>query len=134
MQDPVWTGDTLGFQVGAMGQSVSGTMIIKIPSRPGRRGLGPPTVRDRQVAACDRQVAKSMQDPVWTGDTLGFQVGAMGQSVSGTIAVEDEAARIKIPSRPGRRGLGPPTVRDRQVAACDRQVAKSSPPFSLLAT
>lgn len=38
----------------------------------------------------------TMQDPVWTGDALGFQVGAMGQSVSGTIAVEDEAARVEV--------------------------------------
>ena len=38
----------------------------------------------------------TMQDPVWDGDTLAFVVGAMGQTVSGTIAVEDEAARVEV--------------------------------------
>jgi hypothetical protein len=38
----------------------------------------------------------TMQDPVWDGDTLAFVVGAMGQTVSGTIAVEDAAARVEV--------------------------------------
>ncbi|AWB24749.1 polyhydroxyalkanoic acid synthase [Methylobacterium currus] len=38
----------------------------------------------------------TMQDPVWDGDTLAFVVGAMGQTVSGTIAVEDESARVEV--------------------------------------
>ncbi len=38
----------------------------------------------------------TMQDPVWEGDTLAFVVGAMGQTVGGTIAVEDEAARVEV--------------------------------------
>ncbi|MCF4125214.1 polyhydroxyalkanoic acid system family protein [Methylobacterium sp. SyP6R] len=38
----------------------------------------------------------TMQDPVWDGDILAFVVGAMGQTVSGTIAVEDEAARVEV--------------------------------------
>ncbi len=38
----------------------------------------------------------TMQDPVWNGDTLAFVVGAMGQTVSGTIAVEDESARVEV--------------------------------------
>ncbi|GJD60565.1 polyhydroxyalkanoic acid system family protein [Methylobacterium frigidaeris] len=38
----------------------------------------------------------TMQDPVWDGDTLAFVVGALGQTVSGIIAVEDEAARVEV--------------------------------------
>ncbi|KMO27487.1 polyhydroxyalkanoic acid system family protein [Methylobacterium aquaticum] len=38
----------------------------------------------------------TMQDPVWDGDTLAFVVGAMGQTVTGTIAVDDEAARVEV--------------------------------------
>ncbi|TGD98028.1 polyhydroxyalkanoic acid system family protein [Methylobacterium nonmethylotrophicum] len=38
----------------------------------------------------------SMDDPVWDGDTLSFLVGALGQTVSGTIAVEDEAVRAEV--------------------------------------
>ncbi len=38
----------------------------------------------------------TMQDPVWDGDTLAFVVGAMGQTVRGIIAVEDETARVEV--------------------------------------
>jgi hypothetical protein len=38
----------------------------------------------------------TMDDPSWEGDTLSFLVGALGQRVDGTVAVENEAVTVEV--------------------------------------
>ncbi len=72
-------------------------LVVVIPHQIGRaearRRIDTRIGQGRELV---QKAGLTMQDPVWDGDTLAFVVGAMGQTVSGTIAVEDEAARVEV--------------------------------------
>ncbi|MGX7707590.1 polyhydroxyalkanoic acid system family protein [Methylobacterium sp. Gmos1] len=72
-------------------------LVVVIPHQLGRaearRRIDDRLGQGRELV---QKAGLTMQDPVWDGDTLAFVVGAMGQTVSGTIAVEDEAARVEV--------------------------------------
>ncbi|TNC12386.1 polyhydroxyalkanoic acid synthase [Methylobacterium terricola] len=72
-------------------------LVVEIPHQLGRaearRRIESRLGQGRDLV---QKAGLTMQDPVWTGDTLAFVVGAMGQTVSGTIAVEDTTARVEV--------------------------------------
>ncbi|SFU42131.1 Putative polyhydroxyalkanoic acid system protein (PHA_gran_rgn) [Methylobacterium sp. 174MFSha1.1] len=72
-------------------------LVVEIPHQIGRaearRRIEARLGQGRELV---QKAGLTMQDPVWDGDTLAFVVGAMGQTVSGTIAVEDRAARVEV--------------------------------------
>ncbi|AWN54584.1 polyhydroxyalkanoic acid system family protein [Methylobacterium sp. 17Sr1-1] len=72
-------------------------LVVEIPHQIGRvearRRIESRLGQGRELV---QKAGLTMQDPVWDGDTLAFVVGAMGQTVSGTIAVEDTAARVEV--------------------------------------
>jgi hypothetical protein len=72
-------------------------LVVEIPHQIGRaearRRIDARLGQGRDLV---QKAGLTMQDPVWNGDTLAFVVGAMGQTVSGTIAVEDTAARVEV--------------------------------------
>jgi hypothetical protein len=71
-------------------------LIVSIP-----HNLGREEARKRLQSGLERvrgqfggQVA--FQEETWSGDHLDFRVGAMGQSVTGRLDVEDQTVRLEV--------------------------------------
>lgn len=72
-------------------------LVVEIPHQLGRvearRRIESRLGQGRDLV---QKAGLTMEEPVWDGDTLAFVVGAMGQTVGGTIAVEETAARVEV--------------------------------------
>ena len=95
---------------------MSQPLVVSIPHRLGREEAARRIKSGLAAARANYSMLLTINEEIWSGDSVAFNVSALGQTAAGTIDVADDHVRLEVRlpwllAKSSRRSSRPPSAR-----------------------